>query len=350
MASASKWESLLRHMRMLVIMLLSPLLSAQSLQVDASRHDFGKVPSNSKSTHTFRITNGGDKDLVIGRIHTSCGCTSTVLGKSTLAPGESTGLEAVFNTGNDHGPVEKTIRVESNDPKSPTTSLSIAAEVIRDLYIDPPTAMFFDAARRGTRELTLRLKSDTGSVKVEALDIASVPYLSSDVRVEGDTVFLDLRFNPAKAPRGQFQGHGRFQVKTSQPSNGALVVPVVWSLARVFVAAPNRIGMSMVPGEEQRVTVRVSRADGKSFKILGTSSEAAASNASTLRVQLPKTPEGKTLELSVIITAGLRPGLHRETLAIKTDDPDEPTLTMPVNLLVAASPSVDAKAASKSGK
>ena len=340
----------MKHILILVVMLLSPLLSAQSLQVDASRHDFGKVPSNSKSTHAFRITNGGGKDLVITRVHAACGCTSTLLGKSTLAPGESTGLEAVFNTGNGHGPVEKTIRVESNDAKSPAMILSLAAEVVRELYAEPSTAMFFDAARHVVGELTLHLASDSGPVKIADLDLASTPYLSADIRMEGDEAALDLHFDPTKVAHGQTQGKGHFQVMTSQPNNGKLLVPVVWSLARIFVLTPDRIGAQMVAGEEQRVTVRIHRADGKPFKILGASSEDATSKAPNLKIQLPKKPKGKALELGVLISAGSAPGLYREKIVIMTDDPFEQTLIMHVNLIVASQPSEDAKTASKNGE
>ncbi|MBI3131507.1 MAG: DUF1573 domain-containing protein [Acidobacteria bacterium] len=319
----------------LAIVFSTCISHAQSLQVEFPRHDFGRITNTAKATHGFKITNAGDKDLLIANVRPSCGCTSTVLGKSTLAPGESTTIETTFTAGNAGGRVEKTIQVESNDPKAPTTTLILAAEVIRDLYTDPPGATFFDVARRGTRELSLRLKSDTVPAKVETLDVATVPYLSSGVRTEGDTTVLDLRFDPTKLPPGQLQGNGAFLIKTSQPANGTLTVPVMWSLARTFVIVPDRIGMRLTAGQEQRATVRVSRADGQSFRILGASSEALSAKIPALGIRLPETREGKALDLTVLVPASLAPGMHRENLVLKTDDPDEPTLSVPVNLLVA---------------
>ena len=122
-------------MRIPALVLLAPVVclaqAAPHISFEASHFDFGKISADTKVSHRFKVTNTGQAPLNITRLNPSCGCTSTVLGKWTLAPGESTDIEVTFNPAGFRGLSRKSIQVVSDDPASPTSTLTFEADVVR---------------------------------------------------------------------------------------------------------------------------------------------------------------------------------------------------------------------------
>lgn len=107
---------------------------------DAMRYDFGAIEHHHTVTHLYRVTNSGNAVLHIKDVAAVCGCTSTVIGKMELAPGEATDIQAVFTPEKRFtGAVSKTIRVRSDDPSHPTLTLRFFAKVLPD-DAPPPSA------------------------------------------------------------------------------------------------------------------------------------------------------------------------------------------------------------------
>ena len=86
------------------------------LVVSPEAHDFGNVGQDKRLVHEFTIVNEGDRELTIGRISTSCGCTAALTEKRTLAPGEATTLTVTLETRKYRGTLERSVSVASNDP------------------------------------------------------------------------------------------------------------------------------------------------------------------------------------------------------------------------------------------
>ncbi len=106
------------------------LVAAPKIQVDHPVYDFGEVLEGFPVTHTFVLSNLGDETLTISRVWASCGCTTTALAKTSLAPGESVDLDAILNTAELSGDIRnKSIYIESNDPVNPTLTLRIIGSV-----------------------------------------------------------------------------------------------------------------------------------------------------------------------------------------------------------------------------
>ena len=77
----------------------------------------------------FRLRNAGDRDLVLQRVRTSCGCTVGKLARTTLEPGAATSLSVSLATGTSRGRLVKSVLVPSNDPKTPLLEIKIQATV-----------------------------------------------------------------------------------------------------------------------------------------------------------------------------------------------------------------------------
>ena len=115
---------------LLVVALGVAAAGAPILGMDAVVYDFGSVSEGAIVSHTFILTNLGDSPLLITGARATCGCTTTALPKTTLAPGESVPLEARVDTSNFGGRILKQIYVDSNDPSTPSAVLHIQGDVV----------------------------------------------------------------------------------------------------------------------------------------------------------------------------------------------------------------------------
>ena len=64
---------------------------------DKTMHEFGTILWKNPVTATFKITNKGDKPLVISNVTTSCGCTVTDWTKSPILPGKTGEVSSTFD-------------------------------------------------------------------------------------------------------------------------------------------------------------------------------------------------------------------------------------------------------------
>lgn len=105
--------------------------AAPEISVGAPVYNFGAVIEGIAVVHTLVLKNVGDEPLTIGDVQVSCGCTTTSLSKSTLAPGESVELGVTFDSAGFGGKMVKNIYVESNDPSTPKLVLQLVGTVNR---------------------------------------------------------------------------------------------------------------------------------------------------------------------------------------------------------------------------
>ena len=110
------------------------------IEFEKSRHDYGKILYGDSVTAEFPFVNSGDQTLIIKNLHSTCGCTKAVEGSKEIPPKGTGKISASFDTdGLKSGRKEKSIMVSTNDPVNPVVKLTLLADVIRELAIDPPT-------------------------------------------------------------------------------------------------------------------------------------------------------------------------------------------------------------------
>lgn len=116
----------------MAILLATGMASAQKKAVIAAEetsHDFGEInEADGKVSHTFVISNQGDKPLVITRVIASCGCTTPEWTKEPIAPGKTGDIKVTYNPSGRPGPFSKTISVYSNG-KTGSYILTIRGDV-----------------------------------------------------------------------------------------------------------------------------------------------------------------------------------------------------------------------------
>jgi hypothetical protein len=94
-------------------------------------------PGDKDAVAVFRYENKGKTPVNIANVRSSCGCTVASLKKNDVQPGEKGELTATFNIGGRTGLQQKTVTVESDDPKQPVLNLLLKAVIAQPLELQP---------------------------------------------------------------------------------------------------------------------------------------------------------------------------------------------------------------------
>lgn len=103
--------------------------NAPKISFEELNFDFGTLTEGETITHEYKFKNEGKTDLIIRKVHASCGCTAVAPPKEAIKPGESSSIKVVFNSRGKMNKQHKTVRIYSNDPDNSITTLVIRGEV-----------------------------------------------------------------------------------------------------------------------------------------------------------------------------------------------------------------------------
>jgi hypothetical protein len=170
--------------------------------------DFGYVPKTGKVVHTYRVKNVGQDTLVIGKVRTTCGCTTTPLSKERIAPNETADMKVVFDPEKLIGGDQTTrkLQVVSNDPMKPFAEVQFTAKLgkTNSLVKVYPAGINLDTISEGTgvaRTVTLE------NISGEKLSMVLIEGPGEDVDIElpgnsldpGQKVQMTLRLKEGAA-------------------------------------------------------------------------------------------------------------------------------------------------------
>jgi len=317
-------------MRFPALVFLAPVVclaqAAPHISFDATHFDFGKIPGDVKVSHRFKVTNTGQAPLNITRLNPSCGCTSTVIGKWTLAPQESTEVEVNFNPAGFRGVSHKSIQVISDDPASPTT-LTFEADVVREIMPSTESVFFQDLVRNVPRKASVKLSSGTDKpVALTEAKAPGAPYLAAALRQDGRDAWVDITLDGRKIPAGRQVGADAIIVRTANPKVPTVTLTVQWEMRASVTADPLRVAWSETVGQELHTRVVLKQVDGKPFRILS-----SKTTNPVLSVEgITKNPAARH-EIEVVLAADAKPGLYTEKVVLTLDDPNQPELELRVS-------------------
>ncbi|MGH9753064.1 MAG: DUF1573 domain-containing protein [Blastocatellia bacterium] len=103
--------------------------AAPKLMVEELEHNFGKVQEGEEVSHTFKIKNEGDAELIIHNVSPACGCTASDFPRK-LAPGEEGKVRLAVKTAGMNGKNERYADIISND----TTQASLKLWLRMNVY------------------------------------------------------------------------------------------------------------------------------------------------------------------------------------------------------------------------
>jgi Protein of unknown function (DUF1573) len=308
---------------------LTLMAQAPAITFDKLHHDFGRISPDKKVAAKYKVTNTGNAFLNITQVRPSCGCTYTMLGKWSLAPGEATEIEAMFDPKGVKGLVRKSIEVVCNDPKTPNISLSLEADVVQEIMPSVEAVYFHSAPKTLPARSQVRYVSGNGE-PVQLVDVKApgAPFLTFSYRSEGKDLVMEVAFDGRKVPAGQLRGVETASVRFTNPRMSQLPLNIQWDLKPTITPSPAEVVFQGAAGKEQRQKLTLKQADGKAFRVLS-----ARPSLQGVRVE-GLNQKAATMDLTVILPADLKAGRYSDVLALSTDDPDQPELTIRVVALL----------------
>lgn len=303
------------------------------MQVAEPVFDFGQVEQGEQVTHDFQFTNQGNRDLRVQSVKTSCGCTAAVIAADTIPPGTAGSIQATFDTKRFAGQKAKNIRVHTNDPLNPVTTLTLQGEITIEVQVQP-TQLYLGRLQRGepvTRTVTV-LYDENKSLEITDITNgnSAIKVRAEDAQVEGKKGKA-LQVSVSKtARRGPL--NDTITITTTSTKKPTISVPVVGSIEGDISVSPSQVSFGVVrQGVGETRTVRIKNRSAQPLSI----GQIQSSLASVVPELTEVTP-GKEFELRLHITGDTEPGRIRGSVEVLTDHPEETQLTIPLFGIVAA--------------
>lgn len=101
------------------------------LKLEKNKYDFGTVQEGKYYIANIKITNGGDGDLEIKNITTTCGCTAALVTDRIVKPGKSTNLKVELDTTDRDGKFVRAVNIHTNDRSQPLQTVTLFANIIQ---------------------------------------------------------------------------------------------------------------------------------------------------------------------------------------------------------------------------
>jgi len=108
-----------------------PAVPSPQPQTEEYIWDFGQVKEGLILKHDFLLKNQSQKALNITGTNSSCSCTVSKVGKSSLSPGEETLIEVKFNSVGYSGLVMQYVYVNTDNLENPILKFTVKAQVIK---------------------------------------------------------------------------------------------------------------------------------------------------------------------------------------------------------------------------
>jgi hypothetical protein len=307
------------------------VISPASQRVEAA-------PGSPQVVATYRITNRGGQDLVLGHLSTTCGCTSASVKPKTLQPGQA-GIITVTGTPFPVGDRPVQVRLESNSRPDGELSMTL---IMAGPRREPPFVMHssgslsFGPIRPGASETffvdTIEREGQPpwigrATTLVEGLELKGG--LEGEQAIPGSGMSRTYRYT-ATFPRPPAPGPVRGEIALSGRANGEVIplrIPVTGVVRPAVFASPSSLYASLVPGEPPPRFHVALMADDPAFRL---TSEAQLEGSDHLTVGR-REPKGTRDHYEVTLRGPLDKSLLA-TIVIRTNHPDAPEVRVPVTI------------------
>jgi thiol-disulfide isomerase/thioredoxin len=294
---------------------------------DEEAHDFGQTWVGPPLAHSFKITNGGDAPLEISRVKPSCGCTIAGNYPKTIAPGESGEFPFSLASNKLRGHFEKSVTISSNDPVTPELRLKLKGEVKRYVEVTPPSANFARITTQEPQERIVNLTNNTDNPLKLTLDQPADSKFKAELVEKTPGKQFDLRIS-AVPPFAPGNLRATVTLKTNIPEQNEVTVDVNGIVPARLEVQPSVVIVNPPRGEETTGVSRVVRFTnyGKNpVKVL----EATVDDPA-VTVNVSERKAGESYTVQVQMPAGYQPPATGKSITLKTDDTEQPTITVPI--------------------
>lgn len=207
---------------------------APKIVCDEPSYDFGERDNNGFVEHNYVVRNAGTLSLEIREVRASCGCTAVKPSVDVVPPGGEAQVQARFDLRGRTGYQQKAIFVTSNDPETPTLTLTLKGTATQPLRAEPSTIFFGQLGPDGLRSRDFEVISTRGPIQIENVRSDQAAIQVTPLPAADDADGTRHRFNVTLAndlPPGQL--NGVVIIKTDLPDTPELTVSVL-----AFIVGP----------------------------------------------------------------------------------------------------------------
>lgn len=290
-------------------------------------HNFGETWMGPTLTHAFVVKNEGDAPLEIIRVKPACGCTAAGEHPKVIAPGQSGEFPFSLNSTKLRGAYDKAITISTNDPVNPELRLKLTGNCKRYVDILPTHAIFGKITDDEAQERVLKITNNTDK------DIT----LSVDPTTDGPFKFELAAVKPGrefelKVSLQQPYKPGDYRngttIKTSVAEQDTISIIATATVPERLEVLPETVTLNPITTADRPYVrpLRFTNYGKKPVKIVE-----AISEDPVLKVSVNERTEGKAYTINVDIPAGyVKPTKENQKIVLKTDDPERPTIEIPV--------------------
>ncbi len=296
------------------------------LTFTASEWNFGTVFAGSPVKHAFLASNVGDQPLVISDVVPQCHCIMVEDWPRTIAPGKSAEILILLDTSALEGDVSKAVTVISNDPRSPTQTLSLAGTVRKPLEVSPPFASIQLAPDASTTSTNIVLViNHTGEPVVLSDPVSSSAAFKATLQTIKPGKEFEVAIS-ATPPLPSGNTAGIVSLKTSWPNLPMLEITAVAMVQPVLEAAPWEI---VLPRQIASWTTNLITITNNGTKAIALSAPKVSDPRAN--VDLKTIVPGRSFQLVAAFPPGfeLLPGQSAQ-LSVNSDSTSRPVITVPI--------------------
>jgi Protein of unknown function (DUF1573) len=286
--------------------------------------DAGVVKPGDVLKFDFPVRNAGGAPLQIFAARADCGCVVPSVDK-VVPPGATRTVRVAMHTLGFHGPVEKHIYLECDDPDRASILLTVKATLPEIVEVLPSAPLMLSLTRgQETRARVTLHAGDGNAIRVlEAGCDRPFVKVTPLPATEGEDPALEILV-PADAPADVLEAAVR--VRTNHPRRPWVTFKVFGQPEGTVTAQPPRIDFGHLrPDGPTPVTrlLALARRQG-AFKVLG-----VATSDPALRVKVDPDATPRYCELEVSYVGGWKEQRVAGKIVIRTDDPHRPQIEVP---------------------
>jgi hypothetical protein len=322
--------------------------------------DYGTIPKGEKLDWSFVVKNTGDADLQIIAAKPGCGCTVADFDK-VIKPGETGKVTAHVDTTAFAGPIAKSVTLETNDPTTPTSQLTIHAIVKPYVEAFPAGFVRFNLLQGDADSQTVTIYSDEDdpfqvtSVETPAPEPGKDPWIKASF--EKITNEGDLAPNVGKPGQNQYKVKitvggpdarvgplaEHVRIVTNSKHQPEYLVSIAGVIRPPFRVEPTAMNFGEVTPADVAATRMVilhsnNMKTPESFVV----SKAESSNSAVVTSVKATATKGE-YEVTLQIAKDAKPGDVDGTVTIFTNDKVIPIVTVPMKATIKAAPKSAAK-------
>ncbi len=299
--------------------------------------DFGTAVQGTKIVREFILQNEGVAALRIRGLQATAPLLPDRI-PAHIAPGSQVVLRVRLDTTALSGHFEGVVRVSLDDPALAEARLTVVGRVVPPIEVVPAPAFFVAAQRGEPKEAAVEIVNhEPEPLAIEAVEHSSRRFTTRLETVEaGRRYRLNVVLDPA-GPTGK--NRDVLQIRTSRRASPVLTIPVYTNVRERVYTFPDAVDLGALRLSDIEAapdlllrtaqTLMIYQSGGSNFRV-------------TLSTDLPEVdlkwergPRGDRYQATVsLIREKLRPGPIKGSIVIETNDPQFPTVTVPVSAAI----------------